>query len=399
MVEKKIPLPRGVTMRRTPDGDHVRTGGGLREGEAYFSECHQTAIRFPLHPLIPTFLSFCGLAPMQVHPNVFRILAAVLFLNVTRGYGLGLAEVLYCYTLAACPGEDRFRLNPRDGRYLVQGLPDTDRGWKQEVVVVRGPWQCPVAGAPPVPTSFGDARRIDPNSCLSASRVRFVREVVLQAQPFFWGPDNFQWVGFDTSMSDAGELLARFASCRVPPVLTGAEASRAGSSSHRHDSGSRRRCRSPSTSPGRGKQEVVVEDDPDHWPTSSEEDEVSASLPAGPRAPTLAAAARAEEAELEGAILQLSTVQAERDELARTVTSLQTRIMADTVAMAQHEHNLDSWLWITFAQSYRQGWESALLPEGDPRRIHPDTIDRREGFIPGVYPEIPFQYRPRPRGV
>ncbi|KAK1297200.1 hypothetical protein QJS10_CPB15g01744 [Acorus calamus] len=80
------------------------------------------------------------------------------------------------------------------------------------------------------------------------------------------------------------------------------------------------------------------------------------------------------------------------------VTSLQTRIVADTVAMAQHEHNLDSWLWITFAQSYRQGWESALLPEGDLRRIHPDTIDRREGFAPGVYPEIPSQYRPRPRG-
>ncbi|KAK1310637.1 hypothetical protein QJS10_CPA08g00751 [Acorus calamus] len=103
MVQKRLPLLRGVTVKLVEGGSFVRDGAGLLMGEAYFSVYHLTAVQFPLHPFISTFLSFFGLAPMQVHPNVFRVLAAVLYLNETRGYGIGIREVMYFYRFARCP--------------------------------------------------------------------------------------------------------------------------------------------------------------------------------------------------------------------------------------------------------------------------------------------------------
>ncbi|KAK1257109.1 hypothetical protein QJS04_geneDACA023406 [Acorus gramineus] len=77
---------------------------------------------------------------MQVHPNVFRVLAVALYLNETWGYGLGICEVMYFYRFARCPGSSqRYCFVMRGDKYLMQGIPDHDRGWKDEVAVIGGP--------------------------------------------------------------------------------------------------------------------------------------------------------------------------------------------------------------------------------------------------------------------
>ncbi|KAK1281752.1 hypothetical protein QJS10_CPB22g00945 [Acorus calamus] len=67
-----------------------------------------------------------------------------------------------------------------------------------------------------------------------------------------------------------------------------------------------------------------------------------------------------------------------------------TRAQANEEALRELKRDFESGLRITRFRSYREGWDSALLPVvGDPRRVHPYVIDREEGFDPGVYPELP----------
>ncbi|KAK1256927.1 hypothetical protein QJS04_geneDACA017245 [Acorus gramineus] len=65
-------LSRGIFERRVRYAPGVEDREGLRPGEVYFSHHHLSVILLPLHPLIPTFLTCFGLAPLQVHLNVFR---------------------------------------------------------------------------------------------------------------------------------------------------------------------------------------------------------------------------------------------------------------------------------------------------------------------------------------
>lgn len=88
---------------RPPNRDvDVRAGLGLGYNEIYFSSFHLYAIHLPLHPLIHYFLYRANRCPMQLHPNVFKILSCALSINVKYNWGICFADIFQCFKLIHC---------------------------------------------------------------------------------------------------------------------------------------------------------------------------------------------------------------------------------------------------------------------------------------------------------
>uniref|UniRef100_A0A2N9I0U4 Uncharacterized protein n=1 Tax=Fagus sylvatica TaxID=28930 RepID=A0A2N9I0U4_FAGSY len=114
-------------------------------------------IRFPLDPLMADFLSHLHrLSPSQVNPNVFKRL----------GLELGIHDILRTYILHHNSKTDAYSLRPRDVDFtLVNGLPDTNRGFDEDYLIVSGEWflsghKCPTKDGAP------DPRRRNPRKSL-----------------------------------------------------------------------------------------------------------------------------------------------------------------------------------------------------------------------------------------
>ncbi|KAK1310638.1 hypothetical protein QJS10_CPA08g00750 [Acorus calamus] len=92
----------------------------------------------------------------------------------------------------------------RGDKYLMQGISDRDRRWKEEVTVIRGPWQCPVAGMPPIRTSFGELRNLDPTV-----GIRFLNDTVQETvRDLMWDEAFFESISMEMPFPDAPELMA-----------------------------------------------------------------------------------------------------------------------------------------------------------------------------------------------
>jgi hypothetical protein len=114
-------------------------------------------IRFPLDPLMADFLSHLRLSPSQVNPNVFRIVMGTAVLNRRLGLELGIHDILRTYILHHNTKTDAYSLRPRDVDFtLVNGLPDTNRGFDEDYLIVSGEWfssghKCPTKDGAPGP--------------------------------------------------------------------------------------------------------------------------------------------------------------------------------------------------------------------------------------------------------
>uniref|UniRef100_A0A2N9GZ09 Uncharacterized protein n=1 Tax=Fagus sylvatica TaxID=28930 RepID=A0A2N9GZ09_FAGSY len=123
-------------------------------------------IRFPLDPLMADFLSHLRLSPSQVNPNVFRIVMGTAVLNRRLGLELGIHDILRTYILHHNSKTDAYSLRPRDVDFtLVNGLPDTNRGFDEDYLIVSGEWflsghKCPTKDGAP------DPRRRNPRKSL-----------------------------------------------------------------------------------------------------------------------------------------------------------------------------------------------------------------------------------------
>uniref|UniRef100_A0A2N9FJI8 Uncharacterized protein n=1 Tax=Fagus sylvatica TaxID=28930 RepID=A0A2N9FJI8_FAGSY len=123
-------------------------------------------IRFPLDPLMADFLSHLRLSPSQVNPNVFRIVMGTAVLNRRLGLELGIHDILRTYILHHNTKTDAYSLRPRDVDFtLVNGLPDTNRGFDEDYLIVSGEWflsghKCPTKDGAP------DPRRRNPRKSL-----------------------------------------------------------------------------------------------------------------------------------------------------------------------------------------------------------------------------------------
>jgi hypothetical protein len=114
-------------------------------------------IRFPMDPLMADFLSYLRLSPSQVNPNVFRIVMGTAVLNRRLGLELGIHDILRTYILHHNTKTDAYSLRPRDVDFtLVNGLPDTNRGFDEDYLIVSGEWfssghKCPTKDGAPGP--------------------------------------------------------------------------------------------------------------------------------------------------------------------------------------------------------------------------------------------------------
>uniref|UniRef100_A0A2N9IY35 Uncharacterized protein n=1 Tax=Fagus sylvatica TaxID=28930 RepID=A0A2N9IY35_FAGSY len=114
-------------------------------------------VRFPMDPLLADFLDHLRLSPSQVNPNVFRIVMGTVELNRRLGLELGIHDILRTYILHHNSKTEAYSLRPRDIDFtLVNGLPDTNRGFDEDYLIVSGEWfllghKCPTRDGVPNP--------------------------------------------------------------------------------------------------------------------------------------------------------------------------------------------------------------------------------------------------------
>ncbi|KAF3434467.1 hypothetical protein FNV43_RR25570 [Rhamnella rubrinervis] len=102
----------------------------------------------PFHPLIREILSRLGVAPIQLVPNCWRVLFSILALNFMCKINLGWKEFCYCYVVKQTSG-GFYYFCLRDKAYaLVTNLPNSEKGWKDDLIFIKGNWEAPGDATP-----------------------------------------------------------------------------------------------------------------------------------------------------------------------------------------------------------------------------------------------------------
>uniref|UniRef100_A0A2N9H2L5 Transposase (putative) gypsy type domain-containing protein n=1 Tax=Fagus sylvatica TaxID=28930 RepID=A0A2N9H2L5_FAGSY len=135
-------IPDDVILR-IPDSDE-RACCPKYEGDVAFYEADLKAgLRFPMQPFVRELLDFLGLAPGQVNPNGWRIIVSCMVMWRVSSNGsedLTVDEFLFCYEpcqIALSRGFWTFKNRDANTR-IVQGLPSSDRIWKDKYFFVCG---------------------------------------------------------------------------------------------------------------------------------------------------------------------------------------------------------------------------------------------------------------------
>jgi hypothetical protein len=111
-------------------------------------------VRFPMDPLLTSFLDYFNLSPLQINPNIFRIVMGVVELNRRLGLDLPVHDIIATYTLYTS-SKEAYSLRPRDvENTLVNSLPDTNKDMTDDYLLVRGAWyhpnqRCPIGEGTP----------------------------------------------------------------------------------------------------------------------------------------------------------------------------------------------------------------------------------------------------------
>ncbi|XP_059643816.1 uncharacterized protein LOC132285639 [Cornus florida] len=155
-VMEEFDIPEGVEIAEYPEGADFTSGEGIKESELLLSVGHLNALRFPLHPFYHLVFNKLGLVPLQVNPNFFRILSALLVRRKLEALDLTLADLLLTYNISKHGTEPgRFFFTSPLHQRICTNLPSSEKKWKERMVIVKGKWFVPQSITLPIPRKFG----------------------------------------------------------------------------------------------------------------------------------------------------------------------------------------------------------------------------------------------------
>uniref|UniRef100_A0A2N9I6G8 Transposase (putative) gypsy type domain-containing protein n=1 Tax=Fagus sylvatica TaxID=28930 RepID=A0A2N9I6G8_FAGSY len=141
-LRRRYQIPDDVVLR-IPDSDE-RACCPKYEGDVAFYEADLRAgLRFPVQPFVRELLDFLSLAPGQINPNGWRTIISCMVMWRVSSNGeedLTVDEFLFCYEpvqIALSRGFWTFKNRDANSR-VVQGLPSSDRIWKDGYFFVCG---------------------------------------------------------------------------------------------------------------------------------------------------------------------------------------------------------------------------------------------------------------------
>ncbi len=141
-IRRRYQIPDDVVLR-IPDTDK-RACCPKYEGDVAFYEADLRAgLRFPIQPFVRELLNYISLAPGQINPNGWRTIISCMVMWRVSSNGeedLTVDEFLFCYEpvqIALSRGFWTFKNQDANSR-VVQGLPSSDRIWKDGYFFVCG---------------------------------------------------------------------------------------------------------------------------------------------------------------------------------------------------------------------------------------------------------------------
>jgi hypothetical protein len=135
-------IPNDVVLR-IPNPDERACCPKFEGDVAFYKVDFQAGIRFPLQPFVRELLDFLSLTLGQVAPNGWQtIISCMVMWRVSNNEqeDLTVDEFLFCYEpcqIAASPGFWMFKHRDMETR-IVQGLPLSNRSWKDGYVFICG---------------------------------------------------------------------------------------------------------------------------------------------------------------------------------------------------------------------------------------------------------------------
>ncbi|PUZ61972.1 hypothetical protein GQ55_4G321100 [Panicum hallii var. hallii] len=126
-----------------------------------YADALEAGMRVPLHPFFGEVLSHFGLAPSQLAPNCWRVMAA--FVALSRAAGArppSVAVFRHFFALRALKLKGLYCFSSKEtaGGVFFTGLPDSIKGWKEGFFFLKSaaPWPCPVLWGEPTKKSTAD---------------------------------------------------------------------------------------------------------------------------------------------------------------------------------------------------------------------------------------------------
>ena len=132
-------IPQGVALQYCPP-DQILTD--RREGEVVipmiaFIEGEMT---LPIGRVTRDYLINHRLCPHQCAPNLFRILGSVDALNKQMNFGLTWHDVVHLYECHSLADAGFYHKSPSDVVRLISCLPKSNKGMKDDYLIVFGEW-------------------------------------------------------------------------------------------------------------------------------------------------------------------------------------------------------------------------------------------------------------------
>ncbi|KAM3207993.1 hypothetical protein ACQJBY_062964 [Aegilops geniculata] len=158
-VRKKYDIPAGDQSTALPAGDLRASSSPPHGAICVYAHALEAGMRLPLHPFFVEVLTYFNLAPTQLTPNSWRIMAGFLVLCRSADVPLSLAVFRRFFLLHHKHEIAWYFFKSRRGSGLrFTGLPDSIKGWKSGFFFLHSttPWPCPVEWGKPSKSSLAD---------------------------------------------------------------------------------------------------------------------------------------------------------------------------------------------------------------------------------------------------